>query len=160
MVRAAGGFFFYTSPVTTYDVTTPGVQLQPGAFAWSSVSDANAKENFRDLGADDILTRIAGMPVREWNYKTQGSAIRHMGPTAQDFQTAFGLGEDRLRISTIDADGVALAGVRALEARTRELRDDNRTLNGQVEALARANAELRARLARLEALLERQREPR
>ena len=43
-----------------------------------------------------------------------------MGPTAQDFHGAFGLGEDPLRISTIDADGVALAGVRALEARTRD----------------------------------------
>ena len=32
MVRAAGGFFFYTSPVTTYDVTTPGVQLSAGSI--------------------------------------------------------------------------------------------------------------------------------
>jgi hypothetical protein len=145
MVRAAGGFFFYTSPVTTYDVTTPGVQLQPGAFAWSSVSDANAKENFRDLSDDDVLGRIAAMPVRQWNYKAQGSAILHIGPTAQDFHGAFGLGEDPLRISTIDADGVALAAVHALESRTRQLRDDNRALREQVEALTRAVDALLAR---------------
>ena len=140
MVRAAGGVYFYSSPVTTYVASTPGVQLPPNAFAWSSVSDANAKENFRDLADDDVLARIASMPVRQWNYKAQGAAIRHMGPTAQDFHGAFGLGEDPLRISTIDADGVALAGVRALEARTRELRDENRALK---EALAAAAARAR-----------------
>ena len=46
-------------------------------------------------------------------------SIRHLGPTAQDFRAAFGLGDFPLRINTIDADGVALAGVKALEARTR-----------------------------------------
>lgn len=84
------------------------------------------------------------MPVPEWSYNAQDAAIRHMGPTAQDFHTAFGLGEDPLRIGTMDADGVALAGVRALEARTRETN----------ERLTRENDELRARLARLESLLE------
>jgi NifU-like protein involved in Fe-S cluster formation len=59
------------------------------------------------------------MPVTEWSYKEQDAAIRHIGPTAQDFHAAFGLGQDPLRIGTLDADGVALAGVRALEARTR-----------------------------------------
>ena len=43
-----------------------------------------------------------------------------MGPTAQDFRAAFGLGDFPLRINTVDADGVALAGVKALDARTRD----------------------------------------
>jgi hypothetical protein len=153
-VRAAGGAYFYSSSVTTYAVSTPGVQLLPGTFAWSSVSDANAKENFRELSDDDVLARIAGMPVRQWNYKTQGAGILHMGPTAQDFHRAFGLGEDPLRISTIDADGVALAGVHALESRTRELRVESAALREQVAVLTRENDDLRARLARLEALLD------
>jgi len=61
------------------------------------------------------------MPVREWNYKAQDAAIRHVGPTAQDVHAAFGLGTDPRRIGTVDADGIALAGVKALEARTRDL---------------------------------------
>jgi hypothetical protein len=100
------------------------------------LSDARSKENFRDLDGDDVLARIARMPVREWNYRTQPASIRHVGPTAQDFHAAFGLGEDPLRIGTGDADGVALAAVQALERRTR--------------ALADANAALRERLRRLE----------
>ena len=93
-----------------------------------------------------MLAKIAGMPIREWNYKAQDAAIRHVGPTAQDFHAAFGLGEDPLRISTIDADGIALAAVQALEARTR----------GADETLARENQELRKRIEALERLIQRQ----
>jgi flagellar biosynthesis/type III secretory pathway protein FliH len=37
-----------------------------------------------------------------------------MGPTAQDFQAAFGLGSDEQCIGTVDADGVALAAIQGL----------------------------------------------
>jgi hypothetical protein len=50
--------------------------------------------------------------------------VRHAGPTAQDFHDAFGLGEDPLRISTVDADGIALAAARALVLRQRVLEHD------------------------------------
>ena len=112
--RFGGGYYLFSNTALT-----AGVRVLPGANAWSSLSDVRSKENFRELAADDILAKIAAMPVREWNYKSQDAAIRHMGPTAQDFHAAFGLGEDPLRISTIDADGVALAAVKALEARSR-----------------------------------------
>jgi len=109
LVRAAGGAAFYTNAVLT-----SGVVVAPGASAWSAISDVNMKENFRDLDGDDVLAKIARMPVREWNYKAQEAAIRHVGPTAQDFHAAFGLGEDPLRISTVDADGIALRAIQAL----------------------------------------------
>ncbi len=135
LVRAAGGVTFYTN-----GTLTSGVVLAGGGSGWGIVSDANMKENFRDLPAGDVLARIAAMPVREWNYKTQDASIRHVGPTAQDFHAAFGLGESDVRINTIDADGIALAAVKALEERTR--------------MLAAENDDLRARLARLEALID------
>jgi len=149
LVRAAGGVGFYTNAALT-----AGVTLAAGGSSWSVVSDVNMKEHFRDLTDGDVLAGIARMPVREWSYKTQDASIRHMGPTAQDFHAAFGLGESDVRINTIDADGVALAAVKALEARTRGLPDDARALRDQVAALARENDDLRARLARLEALLD------
>jgi hypothetical protein len=55
----------------------------------------------------------------------------------QDFYAAFGLGEDGAHISTVDADGVALAAIQGLYAEN--------------EALAAENAALRARLDGLEA---------
>ncbi|HUU95494.1 MAG TPA: peptidase S74, partial [Phycisphaerae bacterium] len=78
-------------------------------------------------------------------YKAQDASIRHMGPMAQDFHAAFGLGEDPLRISTIDADGVALAAVKALEARTRALQDENQELRETLAELQRALAVLTAK---------------
>lgn len=33
------------------------------------------------------------MDVSTWNYTAQDEAIRHMGPVAEDFYDAFGLGE-------------------------------------------------------------------
>ncbi|MCC6988834.1 MAG: tail fiber domain-containing protein [Acidobacteria bacterium] len=147
LVRAAGGTAFWSSAGTVFP-TSPGVILFAGDSAWSSLSDVNAKENFRDLATDDVLARIAAMPVREWNYRAQDQAIRHIGPTAQDFHAAFGLGQDERRISTIDADGVALAGVKALEARTRA---DNERLTRENDELRATLAAVQERLAALEA---------
>jgi hypothetical protein len=131
-VRAAGGYILYSN--ATY---TAGVQLPAGASAWSVLSDEASKENFKDLAGERVLAKIARMPVREWNYKAQDASIRHVGPTAQDFHAAFGLGEDPKRISTIDADGIALAAVKALEARTQSLAEENRLLRERIEALER-----------------------
>lgn len=147
LVRAAGGVVFWSTANTVFP-TSPGVVLYGGTGAWSSLSDAHSKEHFRELSGEEVLARLAAMPVREWSYKTQDAAIRHVGPTAQDFHAAFGLGEDERRINSIDADGIALAAVRALEARTRELA-------ARHEALAIENEALRARLERLETRVKR-----
>jgi hypothetical protein len=131
-VRAAGGVQFFTNAAATL-----GAALAPNATAWSVLSDARIKENFRALAPEDLLAKLAAMPVEEWNYIAQGPAIRHIGPTAQDFHAAFGLGEDPLRISTLDADGVALAAIQALEARSRVLQEEPVTLREAVAALWR-----------------------
>jgi hypothetical protein len=55
-----------------------------------------------------------GVPIQTWNLVSQDAAIRHMGPMAQDFAAAFGLGESERHISTVDADGVALAAIQGL----------------------------------------------
>lgn len=138
-VRSAGGVYFYTNASLT-----TGLRIAASGSQWLTHSDVNMKHLFRDLDGEDVLAKIARMPVQEWSYKSQDASIRHVGPTAQDFNAAFGLGEDPLRIGTLDADGIALAAVKALESRTRALNDQ----------LTRDNDELRVRLARLEALLE------
>jgi hypothetical protein len=114
--RASGGVFFYSNPTLS-----TGVRLAANSSAWSTLSDANSKEHYADFDDETLLDKLAGLPVRTWSYKAQGPSIRHAGPTAQDFHAAFGLGEDPLRISTIDADGIALAAVRALVLRQRAL---------------------------------------
>ena len=106
---------------------TTGAILLSGTSTWQplGVSDEHRKTNFQDLDGEQVLIKLSAMPVREWSYTTQEPAIRHVGPTAQDFRAAFGLGESDVRIGSVDADGIALAAFTALEARTRELRDEN-----------------------------------
>jgi hypothetical protein len=77
-------------------------------------SDRNIKEHFTPIDAQDILTRLATLPIETWNYKTQDSSIRHIGPMAQDFAAAFGVGEDDKHINFVDANGVAIASIQAL----------------------------------------------
>jgi hypothetical protein len=148
LVRAAGGVGFYTNAALT-----TGLRLAPSGSQWLGVSDETTKEHFRDVSGEDVLQKIAAMPVREWSYKAQDPSIRHIGPTAQDFHAAFGLGEDPLRIGTMDADGVALASVKALEQRTRSAAEERAALLAELDRLKGENGALGARLAAVEQVL-------
>jgi hypothetical protein len=107
--------------------------------AFSQASDRNAKENLTPIDPQEILEKVASLPLSEWNYR-QDPGTRHVGPMAQDFHAAFGVGPDERHITTVDADGVALAAIQGL--------------NRKLEASRRENAELRDRLERLERLVE------
>jgi hypothetical protein len=77
-------------------------------------SDRTVKENFATIDRHKILARLVTIPVESWNYKFQNPNIRHIGPMAQDFASAFGVGDDDKHISMVDAFGVALASIQAL----------------------------------------------
>jgi hypothetical protein len=142
-VRCEGGARFYTANGTnTY------ASLASGSGAWTSLSDRNAKENFDDVDASEVLAKVAAMPIKTWNYKTQAESIRHIGPTAQDFKVAFGVGESDTGITTVDADGVALAAIKGL---VEELKDRDAKI-GELEA---KSAEIDALKAKMEAMEER-----
>lgn len=115
MARASGGVVFYSDPLLA-----GGVQLFSGGGAWASVSDSAKKENLKFEDPDLILQKIMELEVFTWNYKSQSRKIRHIGPTAQAFYSAFLLGESQRSICTIDIDGVNLLGIKALEKQTSE----------------------------------------
>jgi hypothetical protein len=108
-VRASGGVRLLSSTNGT-----SGVELAPGSGSWSMLSDRDAKENFAPADTGAILRRVADLQLTTWNYKSQDKSVRHLGPTAQEFQAAFALGESERSISSVDADGVALAAIQAL----------------------------------------------
>jgi hypothetical protein len=140
IARASGGVWFYSAT----DLS-PGSILAAGSGSWSSVSDRNAKDNFAALDGQTLLARLAEVPILTWNYRAQDASIRHMGAMAQDFQVAFGLGEDDKHIATVDADGVALAAIQTLYKLGLEK-------DQKIEQLPKEVDELRARLTRLEQL--------
>jgi hypothetical protein len=68
--------------------TNGGVSVT-GGFAYSS--DRNMKSGFAALDPQEVLSRVAALPVSSWYYKTDAGA-RRVGSMAQDFHAAFGLG--------------------------------------------------------------------
>ncbi|MBU0641375.1 MAG: tail fiber domain-containing protein [Planctomycetes bacterium] len=147
-VRSRGGVRFYTNS----DLTA-GVQLPAGGSAWQSVSDRNAKENFEPVDTKWILEQLAAVSIETWNYKTQVDAIRHIGPMAQDFYAAFGVGEDDKHITTIDTDGVALAAIQGLHQILQEKDGQIAAQGREIAAQRKQIADLSVRLERMEAIM-------
>jgi hypothetical protein len=121
--------------------TSTGAYLSAGG-AWVSSSDSSKKHRWEDVEGEAVLLQLAGMPVRRWSYREEGDSVRHMGPSAQDFRTAFGLGDTDKAIATVDADGVSLAAIKALVQRTTELRRENEELRAVLAEVHRRLAEL------------------
>ncbi len=106
------------------------------------VSDRNVKRDIEPVDEQAVLEALAKVPVSTWSYKSDDPAVRHLGPMAQDFYSAFGLGNTDRAYNSIDAHGVALAAIRALYERSQ-------ALDARIERLERDNVELRAAGRRL-----------
>jgi hypothetical protein len=97
-----------------------GAHLTIGG-AWTNASDENLKENFAQVDGEKLLEKIEELPITQWNYKNEDESIVHIGPTAQDFKAAFGVGADNKSISTIDPSGIALAAIKELHKQNQDL---------------------------------------
>jgi opacity protein-like surface antigen len=141
-VRAAGGYRLLSNASETV-----GVSINAGGSSWNVISDRNRKESFLPVDGEDVLSRIRSLPVSTWQYiAEEDRTVRHIGPMAQDWQRAFGFSADGTTINMSDFDGVNLAAIQALEARTAQLQAQVLERDQRIETLE-------ARLARLEALM-------
>jgi hypothetical protein len=146
--NAAQGRFIITSSTNPSQglFLSPNGNLKIGGTLTQN-SDKYAKMAIVPVDAAEILDKVAALPVSAWTYKDDASGARHIGPMAQDFHAAFGLGESETGISTLDTSGVALASIKALHA---ELEQAQAHIDQQNMQLA-VDRELSARLATLEA---------
>jgi hypothetical protein len=106
----------------------------------NGISDRDAKVDFRMVDPGAVLNAVSAMAITSWSLAGDTAGVRHLGPTAQDFYAAFGLGADERHIAISDVGGVALAAIQALKA--------------QLEERDRRIDELTKRLEALEGLLE------
>ena len=120
-----------------------GVCSFNGGAGWNCTSDRNAKENFRTVDTEVILESLMRMPVTTWNMRGDQTRTPHIGPVAQDFRAAFGMGESDTTINTADAQGVAFAAIKGLNAK---LEAENARLRDEL-------TDIQERLVRLETLL-------
>jgi len=112
---------------------------------FNNTSDRDAKENFASVVPADVLGKVIALPITRWNYK-HDPATPHLGPVAQDFHAAFGVGPDDKHIATVDESGVALVAIQGL----------NQKVDSETATLRAENAELTARLEKLERLMNHQ----
>jgi Chaperone of endosialidase len=152
LMTAARGFFSAFGSVDVLNTVTArrgdvraGGNVVAGGNVYANgvqlTSDRNAKTNFGSVNAKAMLEKVVRLPISRWNYKSDASNLRHIGPMAQDFHAAFELnGRDDKHISSVDAQGVALAAIQGLNAK---LEADNAKLRASL-------SDLEARLSRLE----------
>jgi len=152
-VRSTGGAQFVSAVDLVSGNFTAGVTLPAGGNSWGSISDRALKENITRVDGHEILRRLSAIDITRWNLKAQDPSIKHLGPMAQDFYAAFGLGEDERYINSADADGVALVSIQALYRMMTALEQKTAALEQQSADLVRiadSVEELRARLAHFE----------
>lgn len=83
------------------------------AGALTQNSDVNVKTAITEVNSTKLLDVLSQLPISQWEYK-DAVGEKHIGPMAQDFYAAFGLGATKTGISTIDTAGVALVAIKEL----------------------------------------------
>jgi len=145
IVSATGGILM----MTQRDYTT-GCRIPMGAGTWTCSSSRDIKRNFETVDIGEVLARVVALPMTTWQYKTE-AGVRHLGPMAQDFYSAFGLGPDNQSIAMADASGVALAAIQGLNAKLEEQAAER---EAKIAALVRELGELRDRVTHIDSLRE------
>lgn len=109
----------------------------------TELSDVNAKQDIEPVDGRGILDKLDNLEISEWSYK-DAPGDRHVGPMAQDFHAAFGLGHTDTGIATLDSSGIALAAIKALI-------QENEGLKQRIVELEQQNN----RVSKLEAIVDR-----
>ncbi len=150
LVRASGGMWFGTTsapsiPAGRFLNTSTGGYLTTGGV-WTDSSDREKKESFESVDRTDLLERLALLPITRWSFKDGDPSVEHLGPVAQDFHAAFGLGDDDKHIAALDTSGVALAAIQGLyqivqekDCEVEKLRSEIEDLKELVKALGAQN---------------------
>ncbi len=123
-LQAGNGIYFGTNGNTLTISAAAGV-----------VSDRNLKTDFGSVGPEDILARVASLPIGSWRYTSELAGVHHVGPMAQDFRAAFGLGNDGKMIYFVDESGVALAAIQGLNQKLNERDAEIKVLQDQLDEL-------------------------
>ncbi|HEY0037459.1 MAG TPA: tail fiber domain-containing protein [Longimicrobium sp.] len=160
--RYIGGFRLRVSAAANGN--TPGAggnvgcDLTPAVPTWTCASSRTLKTDYLSVDGEDVLRRVHDLPITTWTMTGGDHRVRHIGPVAEDFHRAFGMGLGPTTIGLGDIDGVNLAAAKALELRTARLQAqlDERTaevaaLRGVLDEALRRVGELDARLRAVEA---------
>ena len=128
----------------TLVVNTGGTVTVAGTLMQGS--SRGIKRAFEPVAHQEVLDKVVGLDVSSWQYREDESGARHIGPMAEDFYVAFGLGMDDAHIAPSDMASIAVVSVQALRQRVVDQDSEIERLRGEGNNMAE-------RLARLEALI-------
>ena len=122
------------------------------AGVWVSGSSSKAsKTDFAAVDTRHVLEQVTHLPITTWRYKQGEGEVRHMGPMAEDFDAAFGIGYGPQTIADLDARGVALAAIQGLNQKLdQKLKEKDATTQRLLNKAQQLSREKDAKLARLE----------
>jgi hypothetical protein len=142
-VAVYGPILFYDGP------NGSGCNLSAGGGSWNCSSDRNLKDNIVPIDSRSVLERVAHLPITQWKMKAEPTGRKHIGPMAQDFYAAFGLGDNDRYIALGDGQGVALAAIQALYQVVQEKDGQIRKLRQQLLVIRDTDSQLKKQLQEL-----------
>lgn len=101
------------------------------------------KNNLELVDQAAALEGVRNLPIMTWSYKDDQNAARHLGPTAEEFHSAFGLGADDKHIAPADQAGLALAAIQGL---AKQVEEKDRQIQMLQERLAAVESLVKERL--------------
>lgn len=112
------------------------VNMDVSCNALNLTSDHDAKQAIAPITPAQVLEKVAALPITQWEFKA-APGIRHIGPMAQDLHAAFAVGRDERHISSVDADGIALAAIQGLNEKLANRSAELERLRAENQALSR-----------------------
>lgn len=108
-----------------------GENTQPDGVLPSGRRHEGAAET---VDPEAVLAQVAALDVRRWRAgEDEPEDVEHLGPSAEEFYDAFGVGGDPEQIAAGDADGVALAAIQGMAAQLEEQRELIERQNRRIE---------------------------
>jgi trimeric autotransporter adhesin len=101
---------------------------------WVCSSDKNLKSKIQNLNSQVVLGKLMTLPISSWSFKG-GERYRQIGPMAQDFFSAFRLGDDDKHISPMNMSGVALAAIQGLNQKLETEKAKNKAKEAEIAGL-------------------------
>ena len=123
-LKKLGRFTVVSGPVVTLLLAA---KARPAAAQGCSPCSSSRSLKSADgaVDAEALLAAVQNLPVETWRYKVEtGLETKpHIGPYAEDFQAAFGVG-DGVTINPVDAMGICLAAIQALTRKVEMLEEE------------------------------------
>ena len=147
-VRKNGGVQALNGSTTILDLNATGDLTVKSV---TETSSREAKRAFETVNGISVLEKVAALPISEWSYRADSPSVRHLGPMAEDFHAAFGLGKTDKGLTSVDTSGVALAAIQGLN----QMLVEKDVRIAELEFRLQGVEELELRLLGLEQIVER-----